>query len=235
MGVLILDIEDVLRVYEAVALGKPFIERTVALAGSACKKNKYVNLRIGISLQEALKDNIKDGIEPRAIFGNTMTGFMQKNFSIPVGRSIGHITVLKESRERQFLAFMQAGLKSDSYSHAFLSSYVPSARRYDTNMHGELRPCIQCGYCQETCPVGIIPHLLRKQIKHDICEGAEKLGIFECIDCGLCSYVCPCKIPLADDIAWGKKKLIEEGCSVPRVKVKESEEAVKAYRGRMPL
>ncbi len=235
IGVLVLDIHDVLRVYEAVARGVPFIERTVALAGSAVKENKYINLRIGISLEEVLKGNIKDGVIPRAIFGSTMTGLLQKDFSIPVGRSIGHITVLEESIKRQFMAFMRAGLKSDSYSHVFLSSYVPCAREYNTNMHGELRPCIQCGYCEEVCPVGIIPHLLSKQIKHDLCEGAERLKIFACIDCGMCSYVCLCKIPLADDIAWGKRKLIEEGCPVPRVKVKESEEAVKAYRGRMPL
>ena len=165
-----------------------------------------------------------------------MTGLLQKDLSIPVGRSIGHITVLTENKKRQFLAFMRPGLKSDSYSNAFLSSCISSVKRkYDTNMHGELRPCIQCGFCEEVCPVSIIPHLLSKQIKHDLCEGTEKLGIFDCIDCGICSYVCPCKIPLADDIASGKKKLIEEGCLVPRVKVKESEEAVKAYRGRMPL
>ena len=235
-GILILDIHDVLRVYEAVVLGKPFIERTVALAGSALKENTYINLRVGISLKEALLGNIKDGIEPRVVFGNTMTGIFAKNLSMPVGRSIGHITVLEEFKERQFLSFLRPGFASDSYSRAFLSSYVPSAKmRYNTNMHGELRPCIQCGYCEEVCPVSIIPHLLSKHIKHDICEAAERLGIFECIDCGLCSYVCPSKISLADDIAYGKKKLIEEGCTVPRLKVKESEEAVKAYRGRMPL
>jgi Na+-translocating ferredoxin:NAD+ oxidoreductase RnfC subunit len=236
IGVLILNIHDVLRVYEAVAQGKPFIEHTVALGGSACKENKYINIRIGVSLSEVLKDNIKDGVEPRVIFGGVMPGLLQKDFSMPVGRSIGHITALAENRNRQFLSFLQLGTKKDSYSNAFLSVLIPSGKIiYDTNMYGELRPCIQCGYCEEVCPVNIIPHLLSKQIKHDICEGAEKLGIFECIDCGLCSYVCPCKIPLADDIAKGKRKLIEEGCAVPRVKVKESEEAVKAYRGRMPL
>lgn len=236
IGVLILDIHDVLRVYEAVAEGKPFIERTVALAGSACKENKYINIRTGVAIEEVLKGNIKDNIEPRVIFGSSMSGLLEKDFSIPVGRSIGQITVLAENRDRQFLSFMRAGLKKDSYSNTFLSTYIPSVKaEYNTNMHGELRPCIQCGYCEEACPVAIIPHLLSKQIKHDICEGAEKLGIFECIDCGLCSYVCPSKIPLTDDIFRGKKKLIEEGCLVPRVKVKESEEAVKAYRGRMPF
>ncbi|MCQ9206907.1 MAG: 4Fe-4S dicluster domain-containing protein [Omnitrophica bacterium] len=236
IGVLILDIHDVLRVYEAVALGKPFIERTVAFAGSAARENKYINMRIGVSLEEILKGNVKDNTEPRAIFGNALTGLLEKDVSMPVGRSIGHITILEEARARQFLAFMHPGLCQDSYSNAFLSSCVASSKiKYDTNMRGELRPCIQCGYCEEVCPVSIIPHLLSKQIKHDLCDGAEKLGIFECIDCGLCSYVCPCKIPLADDIASGKRKLIEEGCPVWKVKVKESEEAVKGYRGRMPL
>ena len=147
IGVLILNIRDVIKVYEAVALGKPFIERTVALAGSACKENKYINLRIGTSLKEALDGNIKTDVEYRAIFGNTMTGLFVKDLSMPVGRAIGHITVLKENKERKFLAFMRPGLNTDSYSNAFLSSCIPSAKiKYDTNMHGELRPCIQCGY-----------------------------------------------------------------------------------------
>lgn len=236
IGVLILDIHDVLRVYEAVALGKPFIERTVALAGPASKENKYINIRIGAALKEVLEGNLKDGIEPRAIFGNTMTGRLEKDLSMPVGGSVGRITVLEEARKREFLAFMRPGLCRDSYSKTFLSSCAPHTKiKYDSNMRGEPRPCIQCGYCEEACPVGIIPHLLSKHIKHDLSDGTEKLGIFECIDCGLCTYVCPCKIPLASDIESGKKKLIEEGCPARKAGAKESEEAVKGYRGRTPL
>lgn len=236
IGVLILEVQDVLQVYEAVAEGKPLIERTIAITGSACKEGKYISLRIGTSIQDALKGNIKDDVEPRVLFGNSLSGLLQQDLSIPVGRSIGHITVLEENRKREFQSFMKPGFKSDSYSNAFVSSAIPSCKvKYDTNMHGELRPCIQCSYCQDVCPVQIIPHLLSKQIKHDICEETDRLGIFDCIDCGLCSYVCPSKIPLADDIYRGKKKLIEDGCTVQMVKVKESEEAVKSYRGRMPL
>lgn len=236
IGVLILDMHDVLRVYDAVAEGKPAIERTVAVAGSACKENKFINVRVGASIQEVVKGNLKDNVEPRAIFGNCMTGLFEKNFSTPVGRSISHITLMAENRDRQFLSFMKPGINTDSHSNAFVSSYLPLNRLlYNTNMHGELRPCIQCSYCEDVCPVNIIPHLLSKQIKHDVCEGTEKLGIFDCIDCGLCSYVCPCKIPIAEDIYKGKKRLIEEGCTVPMVKLKESEEAVRAYRGRVPL
>jgi len=236
IGVLILDIQDVIRVYEAVCEGKPLIEHTVALVGSACKENKFINVRVGTALEEVLKGNLKEGVEPRAIFGTTMTGIIQPDLSMPIGRSINRITVLAENKAREFLSFLKPGSNSNSYSRAFLSTYLPGGeRKYDTNLNGELRPCIQCGYCDEVCPVGIIPHLLDKQIKHGLCEESEKLGIFECIDCGLCSYVCPCKISLADNITTGKRTLIEEGCSVPRVKAKESEEAAKAYRGRMPL
>lgn len=236
IGTLVLDIHDVLRVYEAVALGKPFIERTVAISGSACKVNKYVNLRIGSLLNTVLEGNIKENVNPRVIFGNAMTGILAKDPSMPVGRSIGHITALEENAERQFIAFLRPGLRQDSYSKTCLSSCVPSAKiKYDTNIHGEPRPCIQCGYCEDVCPVGIIPHILSKQVKINMCDGMQKLRIFDCIDCGLCSYVCPCKIPLTYDIAKGRRRLIEEGCPIPRVNVKESEAAVKSYRGRMPL
>ncbi len=236
VGTLMLGTHEILRVYDAVVEGKPLIENTISLSGSACKEGKYINLRVGTSIENAIEGNIKENIEGRIIFGGTMSGLVQKDLSMPVGRSIGHITVLEEYKEKEFLAFMRPGLDRDSYSNAFLSAVVPCAKsEYNTNMHGEGRPCVQCGYCDEVCPVGIYPHLLSKHIKHDICEETEQLGIFECIDCGLCSYVCPCKIPLTDHITKGKRTLIEEGCTVFRVKTKESEEAVKAYRGRMPL
>ncbi|MHC4195276.1 MAG: hypothetical protein ACYSQZ_04940, partial [Planctomycetota bacterium] len=58
IGAVVLDIQAVLHVYEAVAEGKPLIERTVALCGSGFKENHHVKLRLGTSLEHLIKDKV---------------------------------------------------------------------------------------------------------------------------------------------------------------------------------
>ena len=57
-----------------------------------------------------------------------------------------------------------------------------------------------------------MPHLIFHYVQKDIVdETLLNFKIFNCIECNLCSYVCPSKIPLAEYIKQGKKKLTAEG------------------------
>ena len=61
--------------------------------------------------------------------------------------------------------------------------------------------CIRCGWCVQTCPVGLNPVALWAGAKR--VEGlavADPHEATACIDCGLCSYVCPTRLPLAATI-----------------------------------
>ncbi len=62
-------------------------------------------------------------------------------------------------------------------------------------------PCVQCGYCVEACPVGILPYLCEKLIAIEDFETLKYEGIDACISCGACSFVCPCGIELSAHIA----------------------------------
>jgi Na+-translocating ferredoxin:NAD+ oxidoreductase RnfC subunit len=86
---------------------------------------------------------------------------------------------------------------------------LPKAvRTADTNVHGERRACVACGYCENVCPVGLIPHLLHKHADKEIYnERLAEYKIFDCIECGLCDYVCPSKIHIAADIKKAKEAL----------------------------
>jgi Na+-transporting NADH:ubiquinone oxidoreductase subunit A len=68
----------------------------------------------------------------------------------------------------------------------------------NNDMHGEKRPCINCGYCAEICPVDIMPQYAYKSIYADEIEEALAYGLLDCVECGLCSFVCPSKIDLSD-------------------------------------
>ena len=232
IGIIVLNIQTVLQVYEAVVEGKPLIERTIALCGPGFRKNLHVKARIGTPLWEVIKNYLAAEPKMRLILNSFMTGPELKDYSLPVDHAYSKIVAVPENTAGQFLSFLRPGLHRYSYSNAFLT--CRALKKYpDANLHGEARPCISCSYCEEVCPVRIIPHLLSKMVKKNITdERLMKYGIFNCIGCNLCTFVCPSKIPLAQDIKEGKEKLMVQGCDqsqciLPYFNLKGLEE----YRG----
>jgi len=129
----------------------------------------------------------------------------------PETRDLACVTVLYENTARRLLAFMRPGPRQDSHGNLFLAKlfrWLPL--KGDTNIHGEHRPCINCGWCEEVCPAGIIPDLIWKCLGVDATEEAEAIRLMDCIECGLCSYVCPSKISLYEDLVRGKEAARKE-------------------------
>jgi Na(+)-translocating NADH:ubiquinone oxidoreductase A subunit len=214
IGIVVLNIQAVLGVYEAVAEGRPLVERIIALCGPGMKENIHIKVRVGTPLSEILSNRLKEKIPSRVVLNSLLTGFELKDFSLPVNRTFSQIIALPENNKREFLSFLRLGTKSDSYTKTFLGSFFSFLPKLaDTNQHGEERPCISCSFCEEICPVRIIPHLLSKYVKRGIIdETLMNYDIFNCIECGLCSFVCPSKIPLLAHMREGHEKLILQGC-----------------------
>lgn len=214
IGVVVLNIQAVSGVYKAVAEGMPMIERIVALCGPSFKENIHLKVRAGTPLKDIVADRLKSNSPRRVVLNSLLTGFELNDFSLPVERTVSQIIAIPENKRREFLAFTKAGIRSDSYSRAFLANWLSGIRKLpDTNKHGEERPCISCTFCEEICPVRIIPHLLSKYVKRGVIdETLMNYDIFNCIECGLCSFVCPSKIPLVQHMKEGHEKLIMQGC-----------------------
>lgn len=214
MGVIIINIQVVLGVYDAVVEGLPLIERIVALSGPCFKENIHLKVRIGTSLNDIVKGRLKEGLPVRLIDRSILRGFNLQDTSLPVERTISNLIAIPENREREFLAFIRPGVRRDSYSRGILAKWLPGIKKSpDTNLHGEERPCISCNFCTDACPVQIIPHLISKYVQADIIdEIIMQYGIFNCIDCGLCNFVCPSKIKLLENIKKGREKLLAENC-----------------------
>jgi Na+-transporting NADH:ubiquinone oxidoreductase subunit A len=151
-------------------------------------------------------------VEPALLVENgALAGRIVSSDDWPVTRATWGLTALFEDTSRPFMGWMAPGFDYDSNSRAFAASYFPpKARRADTGLSGELRPCIQCGYCAAVCPRDLLPFYLDKLLAIDATEEAEAMRLFGCIECGLCSYVCVSKIALMTDIAAGKKRIVAE-------------------------
>jgi Na+-transporting NADH:ubiquinone oxidoreductase subunit NqrA len=130
----------------------------------------------------------------------------------PLPAQASVLIAVAENREGGFLSFAAPGLASDSRSLTFAAGLLPLPKKPDTNLHGEHRACISCGFCEDVCPVRILPNILHRYVqKNVIDETLVRFQIFRCIDCNLCSYVCTSKIPLARLMREGKEKLAKEG------------------------
>lgn len=214
IGVVVLNTQAVLAVYEAVVEGKPLVERIIALCGPSLKENLHLKVRVGSPLVDILSNRLKTDSPCHLVLNSLLTGFLLNDFSLPIDRTFSQLIAISENKNRQFLAFLNAGIHADSYTRTFLTKLIPAAKKLpDTNKYGEERPCISCGFCEEVCPVRIIPHLLSKYVKLGIIdETLMNYDIFNCIECGLCSFVCPSKIPLLQHMQEGQEKLIIQGC-----------------------
>ena len=64
--------------------------------------------------------------------------------------------------------------------------------------------CINCGKCVSACAEGLMPSLLVKYISYKHYKLAYENGLDNCKECGACAWVCPAKIPLVQQIQFGK-------------------------------
>jgi Na(+)-translocating NADH:ubiquinone oxidoreductase A subunit len=210
LGVLVIDLQALLHVRDAVAEGKPAIQRIVALAGGGFSPRPHLRARIGTPMQQLLEGYLEQGRTQRIIRNSLLTGSMV-NQGV-VDPLLTTLIAVPEDKQGPPLAFSRPGFRTDSYSRTFLANFVPFRKTVDTNLHGEHRPCIACTYCDSVCPVGILPHLLHRYVQRDLIdETIVRLRIFDCIDCNLCTYVCTSKIPLAELMRRGKERLAAEG------------------------
>ena len=228
IGVIVLGVQAVLQVYDAVVEGKALIEKTVALCGPGFIENSHVKVRVGTPLEHIIEGKTNSDKDLRFIRNSCLTGETLCDLSLPVDRTFDSIIAVLEDNKSEFLAFARPGFTRDSYSRTCVSMLFGKKsglfqKKCGTNVHGELRPCIFCSFCEQVCPVGIIPHLLFHHVEKNIIdETLLKYGIFNCVECNLCSYVCPSKIPVAQFIKEGKTRLLDEGfkCPEPHVALK---------------
>jgi Na+-transporting NADH:ubiquinone oxidoreductase subunit A len=185
-------------------------QRIISMGGPGYPQGQHLTAPIGTRLSKLCDDLANfDGL--RVLRGGIFTGAAVDPHEDAVGHLDDGFTFLPEGTERQFLSFMRAGFDKPSYTPAYFSRLRPKkSLATNTSLRGEPRACIACGYCEEVCPVDIMPHLIWRFLSKDLLEEAQAAGAQICVECGLCSYVCPSKIELAEEISKGIKQIHEE-------------------------
>jgi len=209
IGVVVLSVQDVLHVYDAVARGRPLIERTIAVGGTGFAEPKHVVVPVGTPIDFLAAGSLKDDRSYRMVRDSLMTGEKIESKEEPILRDSRALYAIPESTFTGKFSFMKGGVHSDSYSNVFIST---GKKDLDTNLHGEERACLACSFCAEVCPMELQPNVLHRYVVNEmISETLINFRVFHCIECNLCTYVCPSKIPLSEYMGKAKKSLHEEG------------------------
>ena len=145
----------------------------------------------------------------RFIAGGVFSGYSSEKDSY-LGLFETALMVLPEGDEKEFFGFARPGYQKPSYSKAFLSALNKQNLLVDCGMHGEVRACINCGYCAEVCAVDILPQFTLKCILAGEVEEALAHGLLDCVSCGLCTYVCPSKIDLRASLQQARDDYYKE-------------------------
>ena len=74
----------------------------------------------------------------------------------------------------------------------------------DEGVSEEESPCIRCGRCIRTCPMGLMPAKIDAQVRHGEYAAAIALGAMNCLECGACTYACPAKRQLTQSCRVAK-------------------------------
>lgn len=202
--------EGVLAFDRTLTDGRPALDRLITLAGGGVVAPTHAMAHVGYPIDELLEGRLADG-PMRRISGGPFTGRPLLDSQLGLGSECVSITVLPEPTEREFLSFVRPGADRRSYSRCFAGSVVPaSLGRVTASLRGEVRPCVSCGFCEEVCAAGLMPHHIHRCLYRDALEEAEDAGIDLCIGCGLCSYVCPSKIELRQQFLDGQERIRQE-------------------------
>ncbi len=202
-SVFVLSFEEVIQAAECLTLGKPFRDRIVLVAGPGAARPGWHRIPLGTTFGEIRRRLVKgDEHGPwRIIRGSLFCRTTVADDSEYTGYSDTAIMVIREFAEREFYRFLNPGFDYDSYSQVTFCNYIPlMKRRLDSNVHGGVRPCVQCNFCDEVCPSGLYPHLIWKHVQAGLVEESFRLRPHACVECGLCDYVCPSKISISPSV-----------------------------------
>lgn len=199
-----LGVQEVITLGELMYKGIYNSEKTVAITGSQVGTPAYVKTYAGASIDELLKDNLKEG-KNRIIDGDVLSGLKAKEDGFLRSKS-DQITVIKEGDEYELFGWLLPIKARPTISKTFPNFFYPNMKfEGETNTHGERRAFVMTGQYESVLPMDIYPQHLMKAILANDYERMEGLGITELSeeDLAVCEFVCTSKQPLQSILREG--------------------------------
>lgn len=220
--------QDVANLGHLALTGEYRPERTIAVAGPVVNNPRYYRVIAGACTEQIvsntqLKANT-EGTGFRYISGDVLTG-TQIEANGFIGAYDSMISILPEGDHYDFMGWLAPNFKKFSFSRTFLSAFrcaksnkaavekcSCTAPKFDTNLHGGVRPFIFTGNFEQVFPMDIYPmQLIKACIVGDI-ELMENLGMYEVEpeDFALCEFIDVSKTEIQTIIRQALEQLRKE-------------------------
>lgn len=155
---LMLNPSTVVAIYEAVALNKTFVERTITISGDAIKNPATLKARIGMRIGDLIEESGGfKGSPERLVVDGSMTGFAISDLDSPVMKTTTSILALTDAEIRRSRA--SACIRCARCIEACPEALKPERlyrllrfSRADEAMAKGLSRCTLCGACGYICP-----------------------------------------------------------------------------------
>jgi Na+-transporting NADH:ubiquinone oxidoreductase subunit A len=201
--------QNLLLLAQTIQSGHYAVDRIVVVAGSQARYQQHVSTRIGAPLEYIAGELTSVTHSTRYVTGGLFNGYESQKESY-MGLFETALIVLPQGDQKELFGFARPGFSKPSHSRAFLSTFNKAPLKMDCGMHGEVRACINCGYCTQVCAVDILPQFTLKSVLAGELEEALAHGLLDCVACGLCTYVCPSKIEISTRLSEAKQEYYKE-------------------------
>lgn len=159
IGVIVQNVSTAIAVCDAVADGKPSIERIVTLGGRAMKHPKNVSVRIGTSFSDVIR--MGGGLQcapEKIIMGGPMMGTSQFTTEVPVIKSTSGILAFdrRDVNMHSETACIHCGKCVEvcpmGLNPGMLSILAEKGMSEEALREQNIQSCIECGCCSYICP-----------------------------------------------------------------------------------
>jgi len=168
----VLDVEDVLAIYQAVVLGEPKLERVVTISGDCIANPGEYLVSFGTTYEELIEAIGGFVAEPqKVIVGGTMKGIALPDLSTAVTKRSAGIIALKQDEvmKNATTSCINCGRCIAVCPEQLIPSILARLGSGDEErfkyLNGE--NCLGCGCCSYTCPAKIeITHIIHEMKQH---------------------------------------------------------------------
>lgn len=219
VGVVVLNVETLLNIYQGVFENKPVTEKYITVTGEV-KNPITVKVPIGISIEEVIQMAGGTELEEYIVInGGPMMGKIVPSLDTPVTKTTKGLIILP---------------KDHSLSRTFEKDIASMLREART-------ACMHCSLCTEVCPRNLIGHsiephkLIRLASYGSTCDaGTNTTTAFLCCECRLCQYACVMNLQPWKLHNLLKSKMGEEGIRNPHHEKPEGVHPFREYK-RYPV
>jgi len=191
--------QDVAAIGALFATGMLDVERVVSLAGPGVAQPRLLRTRIGASLADLTRGQLKSGAQ-RVISGSVLDGRTAMGDAHGyLGRYHLQVSALPEGIERELFGWIAPGRNKFSLWNvvlgACLSKHGKRSLALSTTTNGSARAMVPIGSYERVMPLDILPTFLLRSLITKDAERAAALGALELDeeDLALCTLVCPGK------------------------------------------